>query len=177
MPLPQNAFCSLFTWISGQAHVHFQIILLSHLSRDPHFHNTRDQFCLYAYNTYVRLHEAVFSRKTPETSFLYLSQAFSAKLLHLGLPNFQKSAVGQSRRHSRDLSWPSLASRKCRCDRDSRNVSTLQKVFMGTRLIMSQRIQLSHKSLLPRSIIFCDRKSATALRWQTPADVTSFGSI
>lgn len=54
MPLPQNAFCSLLTWISGQAHVHFQIILLSHLSRDPCFHNTRDQFCLYAYNTYVK---------------------------------------------------------------------------------------------------------------------------
>lgn len=125
----------------------------------------------------MRLHEAVFLRKIPEISSLYLSQAFSAKLLHLGLPNFQKAAVGQSRRHSRDLSWPSLASQKCRCDRDSRNVSALQKASMGTHLIMSQRIQRSHKSLLPRSVIFCDRKSATALRWQTPADVTSFGSI
>lgn len=51
VPPPQNAFCSLLTWISVQPHIHLQIIL-HHLCLGPHFHNITE-LCLYVHNTYV----------------------------------------------------------------------------------------------------------------------------
>lgn len=104
--------------------------------------------------------------------FLYLPQASSAKLLHLGLESFQKAAVGQSRRHNCDLSWPLLDPQKYVCDRDIRNVSTLKKVSVVIHLI-SQRIQLSHKSLVTcLHYVFVMEIQLPALRWQNPACVT-----